>query len=185
MSTTLSDKQKAFCDHYLIDFNAKNAAIKAGYSKKTAKVQGSRMLTNVNLQKYLQSKKERVIAKLEVSQERVLQEINRVALQDARKFFYEDGSLIPIHLLDDDAAAVIAGMDIEELFEYEDGQKNKIGHVKKIKRWDKMKALEMLAKHYKIYSDAPVNNNTLTAPMTNEQVEMLIKSLRETKNKAA
>lgn len=185
MSSNLTDKQKAFCDYYLIDFNATQAAIKAGYSQKTARAIANENLTKPDIQIYLQSKLEKLTAKLEISQERTLLEIGRVAFQDARSFFYDDGSLIPIHLLTDDAAAVIAGMDIEELFEYADGEKNKIGHVKKIKRWDKGKALEMLAKYYKMYSDAPVNNNTVNAPMTDDQVDKVIKSLRENKNKAA
>jgi len=49
----LSDKQKRFCEEYLIDFNATQAAIRAGYSKKTARQQGSRLLSNVDIQEYL------------------------------------------------------------------------------------------------------------------------------------
>lgn len=151
----LSDKQIRFCNEYLVDYNGTQAAIRAGYSKKTAVEQASRLLINVKVAEYLKSKKIKIASKLEITQERTMQEIGRIAFQDARKFFNEDGSLIPIHELDDDAAAAIAGMDIEELFEYEDGVKNKIGNLKKIKRYDKTKALEMLAKHFKIYSDAP------------------------------
>jgi phage terminase small subunit len=82
-----------------------------------------------------------------------MQEIARIAFQDARKYFDENGNLIPVQLLDDDAAAALAGMDIDELFEYVDGVKMKIGLTKKIKRYDKNKALEMLAKHFKLYGE--------------------------------
>lgn len=52
----LTAKQKRFCDEYLIDFNATQAAIRAGYSERTAYSQGQRLLKNVEVQKYLQER---------------------------------------------------------------------------------------------------------------------------------
>ena len=49
----LTDKQKRFCEEYLIDLNATQAAIRAGYNKKTANQQGPRLLVNVGVQNYL------------------------------------------------------------------------------------------------------------------------------------
>ena len=51
----LTDKQSRFISEYLIDSNATQAAIRAGYSKKTARSQGQRMLTNVDIQEAIQS----------------------------------------------------------------------------------------------------------------------------------
>lgn len=50
----LTPKQQAFCDNYIVSHNATDAAIKAGYSKKTARFQGSQLLTNLNIKKYLE-----------------------------------------------------------------------------------------------------------------------------------
>lgn len=159
----LTPKQERFCQEYLVDYDGSKAAIRAGFSKKTARVQAAQMLTLPDVQAYLSSKKTAIADKLSISQERTMQEIGRIAFQDVRKFYNEDGSLIPIHELDDDAAAVLAGMDVEEI--YAEGEK--IGVVKKIKRYDKVKALEMLAKHYNIFKEqeAPpvtLNFNNLT-----------------------
>lgn len=52
----LTAKQKRFCDEYLIDLNATQAAIRAGYSERTAYSQGQRLLKNVEVQKYLQER---------------------------------------------------------------------------------------------------------------------------------
>lgn len=52
----LTAKKKRFCDEYLIDFNATQAAIRAGYSERTAYSQGQRLLKNVEVQKYLQER---------------------------------------------------------------------------------------------------------------------------------
>lgn len=49
----LTAKQKRFCEEYVIDFNGKQAAIRTGYSPKTANEQASRLLTNVNVKKYI------------------------------------------------------------------------------------------------------------------------------------
>ena len=50
----LTAKQKRFCDEYLKDLNATQAAIRAGYSEKTANEQGARMLAKVSIQEYIQ-----------------------------------------------------------------------------------------------------------------------------------
>ncbi len=76
----LTDKQEAFCHEYLIDFNGTQAAVRAGYSKKTAKAAASRMLTNVNLCKKLSELKAQSINKLELTRERVLEEYVAVGL---------------------------------------------------------------------------------------------------------
>lgn len=56
----MNAKQKRFCDEYLIDCNATQAAIRAGYSKKTAKVTGAKLLTNANLKIYIEEQLEKM-----------------------------------------------------------------------------------------------------------------------------
>lgn len=56
----MNARQKRFCDEYLIDCNATQAAIRAGYSPKTAKVTGAKMLANANLKAYIDEQLERI-----------------------------------------------------------------------------------------------------------------------------
>lgn len=56
----MNAKQKRFCDEYLIDCNATQAAIRAGYSKKTANEQAARLLANVNIKSYIDEQLERI-----------------------------------------------------------------------------------------------------------------------------
>ena len=56
----MNARQKRFCDEYLIDCNATQAVIRAGYSPKTAKVTGAKMLTNANLKAYIDEQLERI-----------------------------------------------------------------------------------------------------------------------------
>lgn len=75
----LTEKQKRFCEEYLVDLNATQAAIRVGYSKKTARSQGQRLLTNVDIQKYLVELREDQKAKAIVTAEEVVQELKSVA----------------------------------------------------------------------------------------------------------
>lgn len=164
----LTSKQKRFCSEYLVDGNATRAAIKAGYSRATAASQGGRLLKNVQIKAYLSKRQQKVERKLEISAERTKLELARIAFQDARQFYREDGSLIPIPELSDDAAACLAGMEIEELFEQTRTGREQIGVLKKIKRYDKIQALNMLGKHFKIFDETPapvvnINVNGLSA----------------------
>ncbi len=74
----LTDKQKRFADEYLLDLNAKQAAIRAGYSEKTAKEQASRLLTNVNLKAYIAEKQKKLEEKTGLTVEWVIGELKNV-----------------------------------------------------------------------------------------------------------
>jgi phage terminase small subunit len=153
-----NDQQERFCEEYLIDFNGTAAVIRAGYSKRSAARQAVRLLAMPHVQESLRQKKAVIKSKLQISQQRTLLEIGRLAFSDIRKAFTDDGRLKPIHELDDDTAAAIAAFDCEELFEYMDGDKSPLGQIKKYKFWDKLRALEMLAKHYGLLGDEDKND---------------------------
>jgi phage terminase small subunit len=136
----LTDKQARFVAQYVIDLNAKQAAIRAGYSAKTAMEQGYRLLRNAQVQAAIEAKNAKHLEKLDVTAERVLQERARIAFFDPRKLFDAQGKPLPIHELDDDTAAVVAG------YEHDAG-------VTKVKLADKNASLTALEKHLGMYKD--------------------------------
>ena len=73
--TTLTPKQKMFAAEYLIDLNATQAAIRAGYSAKTAQEQSSRLLSNVMVQHLIQEGMDKRAEKVNVTSEYVLSTI--------------------------------------------------------------------------------------------------------------
>ena len=78
MVVALNDKQQRFCDEYLIDLNATQAAIRSGYSKKTAKEQGSRLLSNVNVKAYIDARMKEKEKELIADQDEVLKYLTSV-----------------------------------------------------------------------------------------------------------
>lgn len=74
----LEEKQKMFCKEYLVDFNGTQAAIRAGYSKKTANEQASRLLTKVNVQTYLKQLIEKRNKRTNITQDDVVADIIKV-----------------------------------------------------------------------------------------------------------
>lgn len=78
----LSDKQKRFVDEYLIDLNATQAAIRAGYSKKTARSQGQRLLTKVDIQNALKARMEEKEEELIMKQDEILKRLTKQARRE-------------------------------------------------------------------------------------------------------
>ena len=143
----LTPKQKRFVDEYLIDLNATQAAIRAGYSPKTANEQGARLLANVSIAQTIQKAMQDREQRTEITQDRVLQEYARLAFYDPRKLFQPDGTPKPIEALDDDTAAALAGLEVREEFEGAGENRTFVGYTKKYKLANKLGALDSLAKH--------------------------------------
>lgn len=89
----LTDRQRNFCYCYYENFNATQAAIKAGYSEKTAAEQGCRLLKNVKVKEFLEKLREVYRTEFLITQERVMNRHVQIALSDMRDFITEDGKL--------------------------------------------------------------------------------------------
>lgn len=145
----LTPKQEMFCLEYLKDLNATQAAIRAGYSEKTSNEQGAQNLAKLSIQERIAELKKIRAEKLEISNEMVLKELANIGFSDIRKFYDENGKLKLPHELDDKDAAALSGLEVDELwgFNVQKDCKEIQGETKKIKLHDKLKALEMIAKH--------------------------------------
>ena len=140
----LTPKQRMFVKEYLVDLNATQAAIRAGYSPKTAYSAGQRLLKEVEIQNAVQSAMDERGERVKITQDRVLLEYARIAFFDSRKLFQSDGSPKDIQELDDDTAAALSGMDVVQ----EVNSKNQtISYIRKYRIANKLGALDSLAKH--------------------------------------
>lgn len=139
----MTPKQKKFCDYYLISGDAKDSAIKAGYSKKTAGEIGYQLLHKTSLQNYIAERQKINDSKTEITYEMVLAEYAKIAFFDIRKAYNENDALKRIQDLDDKTAGAIVGI---ESFEQYDSDGNYIGTNKKIKVSDKRAALDSICR---------------------------------------
>ena len=81
----MTAKQKRFCDEYLVDLNATQAANRAGYSKRTANEQGARLLTNVSVQEYIKKRMADKECELIASQDEVLETLTRILRREEKE----------------------------------------------------------------------------------------------------
>lgn len=75
---TLNEKQKAFCREYILDFNATQAAIRAGYTKRNTNRIGSRLLSKVDVQEYIDELKHQAAVKSRVTPEWILNKLEKI-----------------------------------------------------------------------------------------------------------
>ena len=149
----MNGKQKAFAIEYVVDYNATQAAIRAGYSERSAYSQAHELLKKPEIKAAIKELEDAAAERAAVSKERVLKELARVAFVDPRRLFDEDGRPMDITNLDPDTAAALASVDILEEFDYDGETRTLVGYTKKYKWSDKLRALEMLGKHLGMFTD--------------------------------
>jgi phage terminase small subunit len=101
----LTKKQQLFIDEYLIDLNATQAAIRAGYSLKTAHNRGYELRHLPTIQAQIAEKMAQRAQQLALDQNRVVLEIARLAFNDPRRAFAANGRLLPVQDWPDEVAA--------------------------------------------------------------------------------
>lgn len=144
----MTPKQAAFVQHYLIDQNATQAAIRAGYSVKTAYSIGEENLRKPEIRAAIDAVMSDTAARLGITAERVMRERSRLAFFDPRRLFASNGEPIPIHELDDDTAAALAGLDVHEEFAGSGAERVFVGYTKKYKLASKDPSLASLEKYF-------------------------------------
>jgi phage terminase small subunit len=115
MHRGLTPKQAAFVREYLVDKNATQAAIRAGYSVKTAASIGEENLRKPEIRTAIDVGLTDLATRVGITAEMVLRERKRIAFFDPRKLLDSEGNPKPIQDLDDDTAAAIAGLDVVQM----------------------------------------------------------------------
>src|SRR5262245_35171215 len=137
----MTDKQLRFIEEYTTDWNGTQAAIRAGYGSAGARVEAHRLLTNANIRAAVAERARAITEANDVSQERVLLELRRLAFYDPRKLFDQGNLKLPQDLDDDIAGAIVQG----EVVTRKIGE-GEVEYVNKYKLADKPSALQVLAK---------------------------------------
>jgi phage terminase small subunit len=143
----MTPKQARFVAEYLIDLNATQAAIRAGYSPKVANRQGSENLSKPDIAAAVQAGQRTQLEAAGVSKARLLQELGRIALSQVADYFnpVTKDAKHPADL-GPDAGAALAGFEV--LIKNAAAGDGVTDTIHKFKLWDKVKAIELYMKHY-------------------------------------
>ena len=155
----LTAKQAKFVEEYMVDLNATQADIRAGYSQKTAQAIGSENLRKPLVAAAIEGRRIAQTHANGITVERILKEQAAIAFFDLRKLYRPDGSLKnPAEWDDETAAAMSANETVEMaggLAVDGSGAQHVPMYTKKVKGWDKGRALEALLKHLGASGDKP------------------------------
>ena len=171
----LTAKQKRFVDEYLVDFNATQAAIRAGYSEKTANTIGAQNLAKLSIQAEISRRQKDLQRRTEVTQERVVIELARVAFADATDYVQVETRII-------NRGEVKVPIELavhKETAELSADQRAAIASIKQgangveIKLHDKIKALELLGRHIGMFNDKLEVKATVDNPFAGLSTEEL------------
>lgn len=150
MSSKLTEKQKKFCREFLKDFNGTQAAIRAGYSEDSAGSQAHDLLKKPEMQEYLQGMADKLTNKDEEQISKIICELQMIAFGDIKDFTCWDSenvTLVPSDILGEKTRII---SEVSQHKTYSDtGGSNNI----KFKLHDKLKAIELLGRYYKIFTD--------------------------------
>lgn len=149
----LTHKQLKFIAEYMVDTNAKQAAIRAGYSPKSANVTGTELLKRPAVISAIQRRQADIAAAMDITPERVLREWAIIAFADQADYIQvqDDGSaVVDLSQCDRERLRAISEIQVDE---YKDGNKRDAREVKrvKIRCHSKTQALEALSKHLGLF----------------------------------
>ncbi|TPM33725.1 terminase small subunit [Mesorhizobium sp. B2-2-2] len=151
----LTAKQARFVAEYLIDLNATQAAIRAGYSAKTAEQQGHQLLKKTSVAAAIASRQAKLADKLEVTQERIVAELAKIGFANMLDYVTVGSNgdpFVDLSELKRDTAAAIAEVTVED---FKDGRGEDARDVRRVKfkLHDKKGALVDLGKHLGMFKD--------------------------------
>lgn len=152
---SLNVKQRTFAQEYLVDLNATQAAIRAGYSEKTANSQGSRLLANAKVKAAIDHLMAERSQRTQVTVDRVLEEIAKLAFANMMDYVTINGdgtAYVDLTQVTREQAAALGEVIVDQYTEGEDDDEREVKRVK-IKLIDKTKNLELLGRHLKMFTD--------------------------------
>lgn len=150
--------------------NQTQAAITAGFSPKSAHEKGRKLRMELEASGELAHRAELAAAGAKLHTRLTLQEVARIAYNDPRNFFREDGTMKPPSEWSDDMAAVVSSLEIKEISAEGEGEARVIvGRVAKLKFWSKIDALDKAMRHAGLFE----KDNRQLAPNLALQVNLI------------
>ncbi|EKC7897246.1 terminase small subunit [Pseudomonas aeruginosa] len=143
----LTKKQRLFVDEYLIDLNATQAAIRAGYSPRRATEIGYQLLQRPEVAQAIQAAMAERSKRTEVEADYVIRRLREIDEMDVLDILEDDGSFRSIRDWPRAWRQFLSGIEIAELFEGRGDDRRIAGVLRKVKWPDKLRNLELLSRH--------------------------------------
>lgn len=185
----LTAKQERFVEEYLICLNATQAAIKAGYSEKTARSQGQRMLTNVDIQQALDARRDAVAKTTKITPESVVMELAKLGFSNMADYMRSspDGDpYLDFSNLTRDQTAALTEVTVED---FKDGRGDDARDVRRVKfkLADKRAALVDIGRHFGMFTDRVKHEGLESAldGLSRDELRALARTLADTEGSAA
>lgn len=169
----LTAKQQRFIVEYLIDLNAAQAAIRAGYAVKGAKDQAYQLMQRPEVVAAIKSAMEARNQRTQVDADYVLNRLTEIDQMDLLDILDDDMSIKPLSKWPKVWRQSLSGFDIAEMFEGVGKERDLVGLMKKIKWPDKVKNLELLGKHVNVNAFRENVNHSGSINLTNMTDEEL------------
>jgi phage terminase small subunit len=134
----LTRKQQRFVEEFQVDFNATQAAIRAGYSRRTAKQTGHENLTKPYIAAAVEAERQKLAKAAELDAIEWRKSVAQLARFDIRRVFDEHGNLLPVNKLPDDVAACLSSVKVLRTRTRIDQDEATDESVVEIKVWDKI-----------------------------------------------
>lgn len=167
LNSDLTEKQKLFCVYYIQSFNATQSALKAGYSKESAYVEGHRLLKNAKIIEFVTELKNMQMEQLMLDGCRLLNRHAQIAFSDISDYLTEHGSLKPMSQIDGSLIKKIKIKSKSSEFEGNFEESKELS----IELEDKSKSLEFLTKYFSLDPTFRVMNERIETE--NKKVEVL------------
>ncbi len=162
----LTPKETAFCEEYIIDFNATQAAIRAGYSKNCAKEIGYENLTKPHISQRVNANLDARENRIQIRGDDIVRMLLEEATADTNDLYDEEGQLLPIDQWPlPFRRGLVAGIEVEEVYEGSGSDRQCVGELKKIKLADRNKTKELLGRHFKLFTDNHTLSNADGSPV--------------------
>ena len=176
------DRRIAFVEAYMCNGNnAAKAALQAGFSPKTSAVQGGRLLKHVHVQHLLNSRRTVIAENNELSTNEIMADMARALRFDPRKLYNKDGTLKPIHELDDDTALCLTGIEVVAM-PSPDGEGDTPLFVKKLKWESKATARDQALKVFGMYEKDNKQKAGALDGLPRELIQLMVDRLKVLSN---
>lgn len=174
----LTPQQALFVEEYLVDFNGTQAAIRAGYAVPSAAQQATDLLKRPHISLALKARAAQLLQRLDISQERTLEECRRIAFGDIRDLIKWTGNrtmFVPSDELSAAQAAMVSGVKARHTVKVDPNSGARTHrHELELKTYDKLNALQKLIRFHGMEAEIRMKHTHDLSPVSEMSDEQLI-----------